>query len=544
MTQISSLLAASAKSKMILEQASVALQAGDKGDAERLLRHHLLVQPNDAAALDKLAGLAIGAGNVEEATMLLRRAAGSDPTVTRLQSLIFHLQTQVGAQAALDEINKLPSVYRTDFIILACEAACLGRLGNHVRQIEIYKALERSDPRNAPLLKSLADAYKTVGRIDDAVAAAKRAIEADPGYGEAWWTLSNFKSYEFNRREISTMRKMLRRHRSESDALHLHFALGTAFGQHGDYANSFRHFEAGNAIRRNGLSIEAMCITPLIDQAIAAYDAALFERHKLAGHPAKDPIFVVGLHRSGSTLIEQILASHPLIEGTAELTVMQQIWERLARFAELHGRNPFEELRDLDSETLTAIGEEYVERTRDFRVTDRPYFVDKLPANWLQIGLIRLALPNATIIEARRNPMACGFSNFCQNYASGVRFSYSLESIGIFYRDYLRFCEHIDAIQPGAVHRVVNEQLIADPEAETRAMLKAIGVPFDPACLEFHKNGRAVATPSAEQVRRPINREGVDHWRHYESWLGPLRDALGRAIETWDWPFCATQVRH
>jgi hypothetical protein len=279
-----------------------------------------------------------------------------------------------------------------------------------------------------------------------------------------------------------------------------------------------------------------MRITDLIEHAIAVLGADLFERHKGAGIPAKDPIFVVGLHRSGSTLIEQILASHPLIEGTTELTVMQHMWERLSRIALLRGWGPFQELAELDGAAIRAIGEEYVERTRAFRMTDRPYFTDKLPANWMHLGLIRLALPNAKIIEARRHPMACGFSNFKQNYASGIRFSYSLESVGYFYRDYARFMDYMEVVQPGAIHRVLNERLIDDPEGEVRRMLDFIGLPFDPACLEFHRNKRAIQTPSAEQVRRPINRDGVDHWRHYECWLGPLKEALGPAIESWDKP--------
>jgi hypothetical protein len=277
-----------------------------------------------------------------------------------------------------------------------------------------------------------------------------------------------------------------------------------------------------------------MRITGLIDEAIAAFIPDLFERHKDAGFPANDPIFVVGLHRSGSTLIEQILASHPLIEGTAELTVMQHIWERLARIASLHGRGPFQELAELDHGAINSIGEEYVERTRAFRTTDRPYFIDKLPANWMHLGLIRLALPNAKIIEARRHPMACGFSNFKQNYASGMRFSYSLESIGYFYRDYVRFMDHIERVQPSTIHCVVNERLVDDTEGEVRRMLDFIGVPFDPECLEFHRNTRAVQTPSAEQVRRPINRDGLDQWCHYEPWLGPLKDALGSTLDNWD----------
>lgn len=527
---------AEAKSKMVLEQVNAALQCGDRGDAERLLRRHLSEQPLDASALTKLAELLLGEHLVEETTMLLRRAAGADPTIARRFTLICHLHRYVGAEPALQEIEKLPPDQRADLNVLAIEAACHGSLGNHDLQISIYDRLAQALPGNVVLMKALGDALKSVGRTGEAIAALRKAIETEPSYGEAWWTLSNSGSYKFSDREIATMRRALRTKLSDDDALHFHFALGAAHEQRADFANSFRHYEAGNAIRRRGLSKDSMRITGLIDRSIETFARDLYERHDKAGCKESAPIFVLGMHRSGSTLVEQILASHPLIEGTSELPVMQYLWERLGRIAALHGRGPYQELLQLEGAAIREIGEEYTERARAFRVSGRPFFVDKLPANWVHLGLIRLVLPNAKIIETRRHPMACGFSNFKQNYASGIRFSYSLESIGYFYRDYVRFMDHMDSVQPGAVHRVLNERLIDDAEGEIRRMLDYIGVPFDPACLEFHRNMRAVQTPSAQQVRRPINRDGVDHWRNYESWLGPLKRALGPALESWDNP--------
>ncbi len=525
-----------AKSKLVIEQVTAALRAGDPGDAERLLRKHLLEQPKDAAALAKLSELAIDQQHVEEATALLRRAAGADPTPLRRMALIGHLQRFGGAELVIKEIETLPPALRASFEARAIEAAMRGVLGDHDRQIAIYEELARYNPGNAALWKTFGDALKTVGRADDAVAALRRAIDAQPTFGEAWWTLSNFKSFRFTDRDISAMKKALRGKLSDADALHFHFALGKAYEDRDEYARSFQHYEDGNRIRRTGLSADAMRITRFVDVAIATFTPELFERHKGAGYQASDPIFVLGLHRSGSTLVEQILASHPQIEGTIELTVMQQIWDRLGRIAALSKRGTFEELLRLDGKAFRKIGEEYLDRTRAFRLTNRPNFIDKLPANWMNLGLIRLALPNARIIDARRHPMACGFSNFKQNYASGVIFSYSQESIGHFYRDYVRFMDHIDRVQPGTVHRILNEHLIDDLEGEVRRLLDFIGVPFDPACLDFHRNTRAVATPSAEQVRRPINRDGVDTWRDYERWLGPLKDALGEALERWDRP--------
>ena len=531
------------KSALTIEQAIAAIRAGNPADAEWSLRKHLVEQPNDAAAAAKLAEILLGRRQIEEATLLLRRAAAAEPSPERQLALIRHFQCWVGAEATLREIDALPPDMRFNPEILVTEAAMLGILGEHDRQLAIYERLTQSSPGNFVLWKTFGDALKTVGRTDEAVAALRRAIEARPTYGEAWWTLSNFKSVRFTDRDIATMRKALRNKLSDLDALHFHFALGDAFEKRQDFARSFRHYEAGNAIRRKGLDPASMRVSDFVARGIAALQPELFERNKGAGCPERGPIFVLGLHRSGSTLIEQILASHPLIEGTTEITVMSQIWDRIGRLAAKGGLGPFQAMHRMDSAELKLIGEEYLERTRSFRTTDKPYFVDKLPANWKNIGLIRLALPNAKIIDARRHPMACGFSNFKQNYASGVFFSYSLESIGAFYRDYWRFMRHIDAVQPGAVHRVINEQLIDDPEGEIRRMLDFIGVSFDPACLEFHKSKRAIRTPSAEQVRKGINREGVDQWRKYAPWLGPLREALGNALENWDEP-AGSPVQH
>jgi hypothetical protein len=428
-------------------------------------------------------------------------------------------------------MDELPPAFRNRFDVKSVETALLGILGRHDRQIALYQAMVRERPGTAGLWVSLANALKTVGRTEEAVKALHRAIKVDPTLGETWWTLANFKSYRFTGRDIALMRQALRSELSDEDALHIHFALGKAYEDGSDYEQSFRHYAAGNAIRAKGFSPEETSISDLVDQSIAQFTPEFFERNKDSGFPGVGPIFVVGLNRSGSTLIEQILASHPLIEGTTELAVMNNLRDRLARAA---GMGPAEAISRLAPREFGATGEEYFEKTRPFRHSDRLYFVDKMPNNWINLPLIRLALPNARIIDARRHPMACGFSNFKQNYAAGIGFSYNLGAIGTYYRDYWRFMRWFDEVQPDAVHRVVNERLIEDPEGAVKRMLDYIGVPFDPACLEFHKTERAIRTPSAEQVRRPINREGVDYWRHYEPWLGELKGALGPALDLWD----------
>jgi len=389
----------------------------------------------------------------------------------------------------------------------------------------------KEQPNRPGTWMNLANALRTVGRTDEAVKALKRATKLQPTMGQAYWTLANFKSYRFSPSEMAQMQSALHQNVTQEEALHIHFALGKAYEDQSNWEVSFKHYSAGNALRMRQLDPETIPITEPVEDALAHCRPEVFERLKGAGCPAPDPIFVFGLHRSGSTLVEQILASHPQIEGTSELTVVNTIASRLRRSA---GRKIGDLIEEFSPEDVKAIGEEYIERTRPFRQTDKPYFVDKMPGNWMNIPLIRAALPNAKIVDARRHPMACGFSNFKQNYAMGVGFSYSQETIGTFYLDYWRFMRHIDEVDPGTVHRLINERIIDDPEGEVRRLLDYLGLPFDDACLNFHSNERSVRTISAAQVRRPINREGLDQWRPYEQWLGPLKDALGPALDDWD----------
>ena len=522
------------QSRLAIEQAIAALRMGDQVEAELTLRRHLLEQPRDSEALAKLAEIAIEQRRMEEAAVLLRRAASADPSPARHIALIRHLQAFGGAAIALRELETLPAPMRGTFAMRAREAALHGQLGQYDRQISLYEALTGEDADNSALWMSYGNALKTVGRAEDAVAAVRRAIDIEPTCGEGYWTLANFKSFRFTDRDVAAMRKALRGKLRPDDRLHFDFALGKAFEDRREFARSFQHYASGNRVRAAAMKPEQMRVTNFVDHAVATYGRDLFDRHSGAGCNERDPIFIVGLQRSGSTLIEQILSCHSMIEGAGELPVIQQIWERIARTAAISARNPFDDIVQWDSAAFGDLGAEYLERTRPFRRTGRPLFIDKLPANWLNAGLIRLALPNARIIDARRHPMACGFSNFKQHYATGVSFAYSLESIGFFYRDYWRFMSHMNRVRPGTVHRVLNERLIEDPEGETKRLLDFLGVPFESACLDFHHSKRAVATPSADQVRRPINRDGVEHWRNFRRWLGPLERALGPALTDWD----------
>ncbi|MGN6059528.1 MAG: tetratricopeptide repeat-containing sulfotransferase family protein [Sphingomicrobium sp.] len=510
--------------------AHAALRAGNSATARQMLQDRLADNPFDADALHMLADVAAGQRSFEEATILLRRAVAADPSPDRRIALIQHLQLYTNPATALTEIEQLPQAVRDRFEVRAIESGILGILGLHEQQIRLYQQMLRQQSDKPGLWVSLANALKTVGRTAEAIKALQRAIKVQPTYGDAWWTLANFKSYRFSTRDVREMNQALRGCRSPEDALHIHFALGKAYEDRGEYEPSFRHYAAGNEIRAATMPPEPKSMSERVDEWMDVLTPQFFDRGAPVGDPAPDPIFVVGLHRSGSTLLEQILASHPLIEGTTELSAMNNIRERLERSTGLDAPAAIDSLRP---EQFADLGSQYLEKTRPFRQTDRPYFVDKMPSNWVNLPLIRLALPNAKIIDARRHPMACGFSNFKQNYATGLNFSYRLETIGAFYGDYWRFMRRFDEVQPGAVHRVLNERIIEDPEGEVRRMLDFIGVPFDPACLEFHKTARAIRTPSAEQVRKPINREGVDYWRHYEPWLDELKASLGPALEQW-----------
>lgn len=527
----------SAQSSLAINAAMAALRTDDAAGAEWLLRNHLVQHPQDTAALAKLAEIVRDQGRPAETVQLYRQVLQLTPDAHSIRLALAQVLHQRGdPNAALDEVQALPPAVRATFEVQTLKAAVLANLGRHDQQAEIYDKLLRKHRTNARLWMTYGNALKYGGRSAQSVRALRRSVSLQPTFGEGWWSLANLKTFRFEAGDLAVMRKALRGELDPPDALHLHFALGKALEDCNEYEESFEHYSEGNRIRAEGFSPAQMDIGRLtddVDGAIATFDRPLFCRLKGVGHPARDPIFILGLQRSGSTLIEQILASHPLIEGTSELDAMLHIWSGLCRTAERSGRTVWQEIQALDGQRLSDIGADYLDRTRPFRTTDRPFFIDKSPANWIYVGLIRLALPNATIIDARRHPMACGFSNFKQHYAGGMPFSYSLPLIGRYYAEYLRLMNHFDEVQPGLAHHVLNEVLIENPEREIRRLIEFVGVPFEPACLDFHKNRRTVRSASAEQVRRPINRDGVDQWRHYEPWLAPLKEALGPALESW-----------
>lgn len=434
---------------------------------------------------------------------------------------------------ALAIIEALPAKERQRFEVMAHEADLNGRLGRHEQEVALLRQLIARRPVLPGLHVTLAHALKTMGRRDEAIAAARAALVCQPGYAAAWWIVADFKTYRFGDADIAAMEAALAARPAEADRTQLHFALGRACEQRGQHEAAFAHYAAGNAPRAAAGRKEAAGLTGRVDRAIGIFTPEFFAERQGYGDDSRAPVFIVGLHRSGSTLVEQILASHSCIEATAELTIVEDLLRSVALDTSLPNIPPLAKLAHIDAERARALGAEYLRRAQAYRATAKPLFTDKMPANWLYVGFIRLILPEAPIIDARRHPMAAGLSNFRQYFGKGANWTFALDSIGQYYRDYLRLMRHFDRALPGKVHRVIHEQLVENFEPEVRRLLDHVGVGFEPACLEFHRATRPVRSASAEQVRRPLNREGVDQWRTFDPWLGPLRDALGDALEDW-----------
>ena len=520
----------------VLLRAGQALAANDLPTAESLLRPYLKRRPTDVAAIRMMAELAARIGRLVDSENLLRRALELAPAFTAARAnLATILYKQNKPAEAIAELEAIEREGAANLGHSSLKAAALGRIGGHDEALALYREILDARPDEPKLWMSFGHILKTVGEQRESVAAYRRAIAIRPSLGEVWWSLANLKTIRFDDEDIAAMTAALDPpDLAEDDRFHLHFALGKALEDRGAAEASFTHYATANRLRRAALAYDADDIFEHVDRSIALFTPDFFAARANRGCPAPDPTFVLGLPRAGSTLIEQILASHPAIEGTSELPDIPAIARRLGGRKSSNEPSLYPDcLAQLDAAALTELGAEYLDRARVQRTTDRPLFVDKLPNNWAHVGLIRLILPNAKIIDARRDPMSCGFSNFKQHFARGQGFTYDLADIGTYYGDYVRLMRHIDIVQPGLVHRVIHEDLVEDPDREVRRLLDHLGLPFDPACLAFHENKRAVRTASSEQVRRPISRDGLDQWRPFEPWLGPLKTALGANLEQW-----------
>jgi predicted Zn-dependent protease len=526
---------ASTKDRRLLT-AAAALCENKIPQAEALLRAHLMKYPTDVPALRMLAEVAARLGRYKDAESLLTRCLELAPSFAAARhhrAIVLHRQNKPAA--ALREITELLAKDPHNPAYKNLKAAILARIGELQDSIEIYAAVLAEYPAQPKIWLSYGHALKTSGRENDSVAAYNKSIELLPSLGEAYWSLANLKTVQFTNEDIAAMRLQLRRaDLAVDDQLHLHFAMGKALEDKGEYAASFEHYAQGNRLRRAQLSYQPDEMSTHVRRVKSLYTAQFFADRRDYGAAAPDPIFIVGLPRSGSTLLEQILSSHSQVEGTMELPDIAGIARSLfdiGKKSQISGYSAV--LATLDADHCRELGERYMSQTRIQRKTAAPFFIDKMPNNFAHIDLIQLALPRAKIIDARRHPLGCCFSAYKQHFARGQGFTYSLEDIGRYYRDYVDLMVFFDEILPGRIHRVIYESMIEDTESEVRRLLEYCGLPFEASCLRFYENERAVRTASSQQVRRPIFREGVDHWRHYEPWLDPLKESLGTVLATY-----------
>ena len=490
------------------------------------MKPHLKEDPFDAAAIRMLAELAARIGRWRDSENLLRRAVELAPGWTAARANLALVLGRTGRPSEAMELLDDILAEEPDWVgHWNLKAATLGRLGDFDEGIRLYEDVLERTPRQPRVLLSYGHMLKTIGRQAAGIDAYRRAIKLQPTLGEAWWSLANLKTVKFDQRDLGAMHEALSSPGlGDEDRLHLEFALGKAMHDAGRPDEAFNHYSSANALRLEMRPYRPQMISQIVDASIAAFTSdALVER--TGGCRAPDPIFILGMPRAGSTLIEQILSSHSKVEGTSELPDIPILARQLDSYPDA--------ILEASGDERRALGEEYLRRAGVQRRTDRPLFIDKLPNNWLFVPFIHLILPNAKIIDARRHPIGCCLSNFRQHFARGQDFTYSLEHVGRYYADYVRLMEHIDAVLPGRVHRVIYEQLVENTEVEIRRLLEYCGLDFEPQLLEFYKTERAVRTPSSEQVRQPIYRDATDEWRGYDAHLGALKQALGSIVDTY-----------
>jgi tetratricopeptide (TPR) repeat protein len=510
---------------------------GELAPAERLIRAFLLRHGDHVEAMRLLARIGIARDVLDDADVLLKAALERAPDYVELRHdyacVLLERHKHADAIAEFDRLLAIDPKnldYRT---LRATAAVGIGDYDTGIRGFaNVIEDMNPKSPAAAALHLSIAHAFKTVGRRSDAVDAYRTAIEIRSDFGDAYWSLANLKTYKFSDDDIAHMAAVEANSATDTtDRYHLCFALGKAYEDRGAYHESFQYYERGNALKR----AESRYRAELLEQNTAAQKRTctreFFQERNGYGAPSREPIFILGVPRAGSTLLEQILASHSQVEGTQELANVPRA------VLDLQGYNPDLNnprypgcLATMTEQEFAALGEKYIADTRVYRHDAWPRFIDKMPNNFRHIGLMHLMLPNAKIIDARREPMACCFGNLKQLYAKGQEFAYSVDDIARYYRTYLELMAHWDAVLPGRVLRIYHEDVVDDLEGSVRRMLDYCELEFEPACLEFHKTERTVRTASSEQVRQPIFREGLDQWRRYEAWLGPLREALGDAL--------------
>lgn len=516
-----------------LVRAAGHLREGEVAKAEQLVREVLKAHPTDVNAIRMLADIGIRVGQLDDAQNLLERCLELAPDFHLARhnyvSLLYRRQKLI---EALDQVERLLRAEPSNPNFQLLKGTVLVQKGDHAAALELYEQVLKFYAAQPVAHMNYGHTLKTVGRLDDAVDAYRRSIALGATAGEAYWSLANLKTFRFTLDDIADMqRRLVDDGGDPDDQAHLAFALGKAFEDSADFGESFEFYERGNAIRRKQHRYNPKVNVFDTARQIKTLDKAFFDVRKEQGCQAPDPIFIVGLPRAGSTLLEQILASHSAVDGTTELPDIIAISRKLGQRSRKNPAGHYPEiLTELPAEKLRELGEGYLESTRIQR-RGAPFFIDKMPNNFQHIGLIHLILPHAKIIDARRHPMAGCFSCYKQLFARGQTFTYNLTDLGHYYRDYVRLMDHWDEVLPGRVWRVHYEDMVADSEAQIRQLLDYCGLPFEAQCLRFYETERAVRTPSSEQVRQPIYKEGLEQWRNFDRHLEPLKKALGPVLD-------------
>jgi tetratricopeptide (TPR) repeat protein len=508
-----------------LREAAAHVERGSIAPAAKLLKEFLDRHPQDANALHMLGEIALMQGRESEAHTLLQR---SDLAAARysLANLLLRMNRP---EAALTEAETLlvHDPQNPRFRVLM--AMALEAVEDYAKSAEVWRALTQDYPAQINCWTRYGHALRLTGRRDEGIAAYRKVIAIDPSNGGAWWSLADLKTYRFDDADVAQMEAQLAGPGlAADDRTQLHFALGKAHADRKLHETSFGHYAKGNALHRLSIKHDPEVLSAYVARCRRVFTAEFFERRAGFGCAEPGPVFVVGMMRSGSTLVEQILASHSQIEGTRELSDLAAI----SRELQASGNYP-DMLATLDADTARRLGERYLEATRAHRRLGRPFFVDKMGANFAHVGLIALILPNAKIVDVRRHPLACGFSIFSQLFPQGQNDSYRLSDIAHLYRNYVALMAHFDCVAAGRVHRVFYESLVAEPEAEIRALFAYLGLPFEPQTLRFHESERVVTTVSSEQVRSPLYKGALERWRDFEPWLGPLAAGLGSVLDAY-----------
>ena len=513
----------------VLLYISQILNEGKLGIAEEKCREFLKMNPTNTFAMALLAQIADRLGYFDDAEFLLESAVKFNPDDGELRmKYAMILRKKQKFAKTMEQVNILCDKFPANLSYQAQKASEIMQNGDHSGAINLFDNILEKNPFNFSVLTSKGHAQKTLGKTDQAIKSYQSAYKVKQDHGEAFFSLSNLKTYSFTKNELNNMRHQLKRvDLTLKDKAYFHFSLAQGCEAIGEYDEAFFHLDSGNKIKnkQSKYSIEKM--DRELQAQIDVCNESFFEKHGNGGHETKDPIFILGLPRSGSTLLEQILASHSMIDGTLELPNILSMAQSL-RGDDIYGKegNYPKSMEKLSFGRRTEMGKMFIDDTRMHR-KDAPRFTDKMPNNFRHIGLIHLIMPNAKIIDARRYPLDCCFSMFKQLFAQGQEFTYGLAEAGSYYKSYVNLMDHWDKVLPNKILRVNNEDIIDDLEGQVTKMLEFLELPFEDSCITFYETDRSVRTASSEQVRKPINKSGMDRWKPYAKHLKPLLDGLG-----------------